>query len=220
MRLADVDDGSTSPTLLKEVADWGDHPAWVRFRDTYDPYLRAWCRGYGLDADALDEIRQRIWIELARRMRTFEYDPGGSFRGWLRRLCESRVKNFLHERRDARILSLDDREGEPAAGRRGTACEPAEIDDGEGDQDSEERSDPARLLILGAGEQVQAAVRARVKPHNWEAFWLVAVCDWSVEQTAGALGMSRVAVYAARKRVAGMLRDEGRRVSDRWASGA
>ena len=29
MRL--VDDGSTSPTLLSEVADWQDHPAWVTF---------------------------------------------------------------------------------------------------------------------------------------------------------------------------------------------
>jgi len=77
-----------------------------------------------------------------------------------------------------------------------------------------------QCLLLEAGEQVQAVVRARVKPHNWEAFWLVAVCDWSVEQTAGALGMSKVAVYAARKRVARMLREEGRRVSDRWAAGA
>jgi hypothetical protein len=77
-----------------------------------------------------------------------------------------------------------------------------------------------RRFLLGAGEQVQAVVRARVQPHNWEAFWLVAVCDWSVEQTAGALGMSKVAVYVARRRVAGMLRDEGQRVSDQWAAGA
>jgi hypothetical protein len=40
MRLVDGDDVPTSTTLLSKVADWQDHPAWVRFRDTYDPYLR------------------------------------------------------------------------------------------------------------------------------------------------------------------------------------
>ncbi len=32
-----VDDTLTSPTLLRMVADWQDHPAWVIFRDRYDP---------------------------------------------------------------------------------------------------------------------------------------------------------------------------------------
>src|SRR4051794_25927290 len=107
MRL--VDDGLTSPTLLSKVADWANHPAWVRFRDIYDPRLRRWCRGYGLDSDAIDEVCQRIWFELAERMRTFEYDPSRSFRGWLRRLCESRVLNFLRKRRTHTSFSLDDR---------------------------------------------------------------------------------------------------------------
>ena len=35
-----VADGSTSPTLLREVSDWQDHSAWVSFRDRYDPLLR------------------------------------------------------------------------------------------------------------------------------------------------------------------------------------
>ncbi len=114
MRL--VDDGSTSPTLLSEVADWQDHPAWVSFRGRYDPLLRRWCRGYGLDEDSIDEVCQRIWIELADRMRTFHYDPNRTFRGWLRRVCESRVLDFLRQRQAVCLLSLDDRDGEPEAG--------------------------------------------------------------------------------------------------------
>ena len=85
MRLAEG--GSTSPTLLRAVADWQNHPAWVRFQGRYDPLMRRWCRGYGLDDDSVDEVCQRIWIELANRMRAFQYDPGGTFRGWLRRLA-------------------------------------------------------------------------------------------------------------------------------------
>ena len=214
MKAVDVDDGSTSPTLLSKVADWEDHPAWVRFRDTYDPRLRCYCRGYGLDTHSIDEICQRIWFELAGRMRTFEYDPSGSFRGWLRRLCQSRVLNYLHERRAHTLFSLDHREDEPVVGGRGIACDPADTDEGE------EGTDPARRLLLDAGERIQSAVQARVKPNNWEAFWLVAICDWSVERTAQALGMTRAAVYAAKVRVARMLSDEGHRVLDQRAAGA
>ena len=47
---------------------------------------------------------------------------------------------------------------------------------------------------------------------------MVAVCDWSVERTAQSLGMSKVAVYAARDRVARMLCALGKRVLDGLAA--
>jgi len=212
MRL--VADGSTSPTLLREVSDWHDHPAWVTFRGRYDPHLRRWCRGYGLDEDAVDEVCQRIWIELAGRMRTFQYDPKGTFRGWLRRVCDSRVIDFLRQRRADCLLCLDDCDGEVQAGLLGASIDPSERDDGEG------AADPFRLFLLDEAEKVQAAVRSRVKPWTWDAFWLVAVCDWTVERTAKALGMTYTAVYAAKERVARMLCGEGKRVLDRWTAGS
>jgi RNA polymerase sigma factor (sigma-70 family) len=213
MRLV-VDDGSTSPTLLSEVSDWQDHPAWVSFRGRYDPLLRRWCHGYGLDDDSIDEVCQRIWIELADRMRTFHYDPNRTFRGWLRRVCHSRVLDFLRQRQTVSLLSLDDRDGE-----RETAGRAASIDLGEGDFGGGD-AELLRLFLLGEAEKVQAAVRAKVKPWTWDAFWLVAVCDWTVERTAKALEMTHTAVYAARERVARMLRDEGKRISDRWEAGS
>ena len=212
MRL--VDDGSTSPTLLSDVADWQDHPAWVSFRGRYDPLLRRWCHGSGLDEDSVDEVCQRIWIELADRMRTFHYDPNRTFRGWLRRVCDSRVIDFLRQRQAVCRLSLDDRDGEAEAAGRAASIDPGESDHDEG------AADQFRVFLLGEAEKVQAAVRAKVKPWTWEAFWLVAVCDWTVERTAKALGMTHAAVYAASERVARMLRDEGKCVSDRWAAGS
>jgi RNA polymerase sigma factor (sigma-70 family) len=209
-----VDDALTSSTLLREVADWQDHPAWVSFRGRYDPLLRRWCQGYGLDDDSIDEVCQRIWIELAGRMRTFHYDPKGTFRGWLRRLCESRVLDFLRQRQAVRLISLDDRNGEVEPDPRGASIDPGETDHAEG------ADDPFRCFLLGEAEKVQAALRAKVKPHTWEAFWLVGVCDWTVESTAQALGMTHTAVYAASERVARMLRDEGECVWDRWAAGS
>ena len=150
-----VDDGSTRSTLLRKVADWEDFPAWVRFQDNYDPHMRRWCRRYGLDVEAIDEICQRIWVELAGRMRSFEYDPSGSFRGWLRRLCESRVLNYLREKRAHPLFSFDDREEEPATGGRGIGCEPVDTDE------DEEAPNGARHLLLDVSERIQSAVRAQ-----------------------------------------------------------
>ncbi|MGP0069911.1 MAG: RNA polymerase sigma factor [Isosphaeraceae bacterium] len=208
MRL--VDEGSTSPTLLGEVSNWENHPAWLAFRRRYDPLLRRWCRAYRLDEDSVDEVCQRIWIELADRMRTFRYDPNGSFRGWLRQVCVSRARDFLRQRKALGLLSLDDRDQEAGADVPENAIET----DPAGEAD-----DLFRLLRLEEAEKAQAAVRAKVKPQTWDAFWLVAVRDWKVEETARTLGMTHTAVYAARERVARMLCDEGKRVSDRWPVG-
>jgi RNA polymerase sigma factor (sigma-70 family) len=208
-----VEGGSTSPTLLREVGDWQNHPAWVRFRGAYDPLLRRWCRDYGLDVDSVDEVCQRIWIELAARMRTFRYDPNGTFRGWLRQLCRSRIVDFLRQRHASRLVSLDDRDEEQAAAHREIAMASAETDD------SGEEPDLLQLLVLGEAELVQATVRKKVNARSWDAFWLVAVRDWKVDETAKALGMTHTAVYAARERVARMLCDEGKRVSDLRPSG-
>jgi hypothetical protein len=70
--------------------------------------------------------------------------------------------------------------------------------------------------LLRQAEKVQTAVRSKIKPRSWDAWWLVAVCDWSVERAAESLGMTHTAVYAARDRVARMLAEEGKRVSDGW----
>jgi RNA polymerase sigma-70 factor (ECF subfamily) len=208
-----VDGGSTSPTLLSEVSDWQDHPAWVTFRERYDPLLRRWCRGYGLDNDSVDEVCQRIWIELADRMRTFHYDPSRTFRGWLRRVCDSRVIDFLRQRHADGLLSLDDRDDLAHAGLHWASIDPSERNYGE------VGADQFRLFLLDEAEKVQAAVRKKVNPRTWDAFWLVAVCEWTVERTAKTLGMTRAAVYAARERVARALRDEGKCVWNRRAAG-
>ena len=84
------DAGTTSPTLLNRLGDWRDHEAWVDFVTRYDPVIRSVSRRYGLGAELTEELCQRVWIDLARRMRTYRYDPGKTFRGWLRRLCHSR----------------------------------------------------------------------------------------------------------------------------------
>jgi DNA-directed RNA polymerase specialized sigma24 family protein len=142
-------------------------------------------------------------------MRTFRYDPTGAFRGWLKRLCDSRVVDFLRQRQAGIILlGFDERDDGRGAVRGSASIDPIQGDRGEGDEDL------PRLLLDEAGK-VQAAIRGKVSPRTWDAFWLVAVRDWSVQDTAEALGMTRTAVYASTARVARMLCDEGKRVPAR-----
>ncbi len=79
--------------------------------------MREWCRGYRLDNDSIEEICQRVWIELADRMKSFQYDPNRTFRGWLRRLCESRVVDFLRNGRPAASSASIDTTSIPAITR-------------------------------------------------------------------------------------------------------
>jgi RNA polymerase sigma-70 factor (ECF subfamily) len=198
------DDGTTSPTLLRRVGDWRDLPAWRAFVARYDPLLRRWCREYHLDGDATEEVCQRVWVELAERMRAFRYDPGRRFRGWLRNVCHCRAIDLLRERqREGRLVRpLGDGPGEEAR-LVDWAAEPSgsEVDE----------PDARRFLLLEEAEQAQAAVRGRVEPKTWEVYWRIAVDGRSVGETAAEFGMSYAAAFAAHKRVDRKLRDEGER---------
>src|SRR4051794_31702029 len=99
---------ATDPKLLEKLAALRDDAAWGEFFRRYDPLVRRWCSAYGLDEPTVDELRQRIWVELVRRMPSYQYDPGGSFRGWLRRLCHHRAVDLHRERPDRPALALGD----------------------------------------------------------------------------------------------------------------
>ena len=81
---------STSPELLRQIVLLSANSAWNEFFHRYEGFIRAHFSIYGLDPDTRDELCQRVWVELVRRMPAYQYDPGRSFRGWLRRLCRHR----------------------------------------------------------------------------------------------------------------------------------
>lgn len=197
------DGGTTSPTLLRRAADWRDTPAWGELFERYDPLLRRWSRGYLLDDAQVAEVCQRIWVELADRLVSFRYDPGRSFRGWLRDLCRCRSIDFLRAHKRER-LRLEDFDSEIGASqpvweiRRDDTDEPAE-------------ADSHRDFLLREAELAQAAVRARVEPRTWEVYWRIAIEEKTIAGTAAAYGMTYTGAFAAYSRVDHRLREEGKR---------
>jgi RNA polymerase sigma factor (sigma-70 family) len=194
------DAGTTNPTLLNRLCDWRDHEAWVDFVARYDPVIRLACRRYRLSAENTDELSQRVWIDLARRMRAFQYDPGKTFRGWLRRLCQSRAIDLLRKNNVDAVFSLEN--------------QPVELLLQEAPADIEAEEDVAaeRPRLLELADEVQDAVRRRVDGRTWQIFWSVAVLGQSVREASGAAGVSYYAAFAAQKRVRRMLREEGQRL--------
>jgi RNA polymerase sigma-70 factor (ECF subfamily) len=193
------DADTTNPALLNRLGDWGDREAWLEFVLRYDPVIRSACRRYRLDAETTEELCQRVWIDLARRMRAFRYDPAKTFRGWLRRLCQSRAIDLLRKSRADAVEALDDRIAESL---RQSAVDPSDDDDAAGQ----------RPRLLRQAAEVQEAVRRRVDERTWRVFWEIAVEGQTVRETSRAAGLTYAAAFAARKRVARMLREEGERL--------
>ncbi|MGP0066670.1 MAG: sigma-70 family RNA polymerase sigma factor [Isosphaeraceae bacterium] len=200
--VVDLESGKTSPTLLDQVRDWQDHEAWLRFHAHYHPLLRLWCRRFGLDDDTSDELCQRIWVELMRRMRTFRYDPSRGFRNWLWRLFRSRAIDLLRNRRVTTLASIDDCASETML---------RALQDREPMKDGGEFQEEVPSIFHQQAAEAQEAVRSRVDPQTWSAYWFVAIEGQSVREAAEILGKSYTAVYTGYKRVDRMLRVEGER---------
>jgi RNA polymerase sigma factor (sigma-70 family) len=192
---------TTSPTLLNRVRQWQDHRAWTAFFERYDPMMRSWCGRLCLDADTSDELCQRIWIELMTRMRTFRYDPGRGFRSWLWWLFRSRAIDMIRQRRSSLASSRDDVAIEALSSIQQSSKPPDNEDEDEGKSMASARQTQAA--------EVQAAVRSRVDPDTWRAYWMIAIEDRTIRETADSLGKAYTAVYNGYKRVDRMLRMEG-----------
>ena len=90
------DEPATSASLLIRLRDRGDHAAWSRFVDVYQPLIHGFARKHGLqEADAAD-LTQDVLQAVTGGIRRLDYDPRrGSFRGWLFTVVRNKLRNFL-----------------------------------------------------------------------------------------------------------------------------
>lgn len=191
------DASRTSATLLQRLRkDPADQAAWDEFVERYGRMIFGWCRHWGLQEPDAEDVTQNVMVELVRQMRTFIYDPSGSFRGWLRTVAYRSWWRFADGRRraagtvDAACLALL---------RSDAACE---------DFLRQLEKECDRELL----EKAMELVRLRVQPHTWQAFSLMALDGLPAAEVAGRLSMKPGAVFVARSKVQRMLQDEMRRM--------
>jgi RNA polymerase sigma-70 factor (ECF subfamily) len=188
----DASSAQTSPTLLVRLrVSPPDQEAWQAFVTRYGPRIYSWCRRWQLTEEDAQDVTQIVLMRLVEAMRRFEYDPAGSFRGWLRTLTHNAWCDFLARRAlrgsgDTDVL----RTLETVAARDDLVAR------------LEEEFDQELL------EQAMSRVRQRVLATHWEVFRLTALEGLSGAEAAARLGLNVATVFAIRSKVQKQIKEE------------
>lgn len=180
---------TTSVSLLERLRQPAEQEAWARFVDLYTPLIYYWARRVGLGSEEAADLVQDVLTMLVQKLPEFEYDPQKSFRGWLRVL----TLNKWRENRRHRGIAMAEASDSALTG----LISPE-------DDDPFWQVEYRQHLVGRALKLMQAEFQAT----TWKACWECVVSGKSAADVARELGMTPVAVYAAKSRVLRRLRDE------------
>jgi RNA polymerase sigma-70 factor (ECF subfamily) len=174
---------TTNASLLERLRQPSAAEAWERFVRLYTPLLLFWARKLGLqDQDAADLV-QDVLVVMVRKLPEFQYQPGRTFRGWMRTVLMNKWRDRPHRAPAAPL----DSGVQPLA--------PVDSDD------LEERE--YRLYVLGRALRLMVN---EFEPVTWQACWNTIVLGRPAADVASDLGTTVNAVYLAKSRVLGRLR--------------
>jgi RNA polymerase sigma-70 factor (ECF subfamily) len=192
-------DVPTSLTLVNGLRDPGNAGAWRSFLERYKALIDAWCRGLGLNASDAEEAGAAVLAKLVEGVRS--YNPARRFRPWLKAVVRNEARDLLRRRKR--------RPGDWGSGDSGVQAQLESIEVGEDELASRLENEVEQLRQ--AAQRIAAAVQARVQPHTWQAFELTEAEGLPAEEVGRSLGMTIAAVYKARHRVLGLLREEAQK---------
>jgi RNA polymerase sigma-70 factor, ECF subfamily len=190
---------STPQTLFEQLLRNREYGAVLQeITVRYLPLIRDFCRKCQLTGDEPDEVAQVVLLRLAQKIHGFHFDRTKSFRGWLCTVTRNEAKRFQRqEKRAAKV------------GKIGTGSPKISV------LLNEQADDTNLTEVLDAEdyelklyEQARQAVCAAVSTATWRAFEETTLENRPVLQVAKELGITAKAVYSAKARVLGMLRDE------------
>lgn len=185
----------TRASLIVRLRCSEDVDAWGEFVDIYQPLIFRVAKKHGLqDADA-SEVAQEVLTRVAKAIDRWNPDPErGTFRGWLYRITRNLTVEFLRTDK-RRPLTQDNSAVDRAIGNVVAASNGAS---------HEFQIEYERQMFAWAAEQIETTFQS----NTWQAFWLTAVKQQSVESVAKKLSMTKGAVYIARSRVMAKLKEQ------------
>jgi RNA polymerase sigma factor (sigma-70 family) len=183
----------TRASLLIRLREAGDNIAWSEFVAIYTPLIFRFCKSRGLtDADAAD-VAQDVLKAVAGAISRFTYDPArSSFRNWLFTVVRSKLNNHF---------TAQARRPQPAG--ETTIQHFAEVTPDSAAEDAWRREYQSHLVRWAADQ-----IRSEFKDATWDAFWRTAVLGEEADAVAHELGVSINALYIARSRVTGRLKQK------------
>jgi RNA polymerase sigma-70 factor (ECF subfamily) len=194
-RSGDDRSDSTSLTLIEGIRI-DDEEAWKRAVRIYTPFLRYWCRHWGVPDEEVEDVVQEVFQATFLCLKDFRRDrDGDSFRGWLRGIARHKVLGWFR-RRGARgpggtdfyrrSLLVPDPGGQPI-------LDLEETDRGHG--------------VDAIYREALNLVRAEFEERTWQAFWRAAVEGQAPAIIAEDLGVTPAAVRQAKSRVLRRFKD-------------
>jgi RNA polymerase sigma-70 factor, ECF subfamily len=180
--------GDTRQSLLLR-AQGGDEGAWKDLTILYRPLIVGWLRYQSVPAHEIDDLVQEILLSVVQGLPSFRH-PGraGAFRSWMRTIAHNCACDFWKGR------------GRQAAGGAAEALRLLEDPDSDLNRLWDEEHDRYLLRCL------LDLMELEFEPATMKAFRRVALDGASAAAVAGELGLSVGAVYAAKSRVLGKLR--------------
>ena len=185
---------STSASLLARVQA-ADPQAWERLTRLYGPVVYRWARQAGLQPEDASDVMQDVFQAVTAKVEAFqEQANGGGFRGWLWTITRNKVHDHFR--------ALKGRA--QAAGGTAALERIHELPE----QPPGETSESGTIELSNVRRRAMELVKNDFEERTWKAFWRSAVEGDTPADVAADLGISVWAVYKARSRVLGRLRQE------------
>lgn len=191
---------NTRKSLLIRLRDPAHNEAWREFASIYEPLIYRVAMTKGLQHADAEDMTQEVFTVVGKAIGRFDPDSErGSFRGWLSKITQNIVINFLTRGKEPRGM------GDSAIQQllQGAPC-----------VDEETRTlfqvERQREIFLWAANQI----RSQFERDTWQAFWRTGVEGQTIDVVAEQLGKSAGAVRIARCRVLARLKREVHRFEE------
>jgi RNA polymerase sigma-70 factor (ECF subfamily) len=182
-------------------AQAGDPGAWKDLTALYRPLLVGWLRYQSVPVNELDDLVQEILLTVVENLPSFSHSGRvGAFRGWLRTIAHSRACDFWRARSRQ----------QPAEGGSGMVETLGQLEDPQSALNRLWDEEHDRYVVRCLLELMEL----EFEPTTAQAFRHVTLEGAASADVAQELGISVGAVYAAKSRVLGRLREEAEGLID------
>lgn len=187
----------TSLTLIQRIRTGNLPLAWEEFYQCYWRLIFLSARQRGCSEHTAEEVVQEVMLAIYRTRDVLRFDPArGRFRDWLFGI----VRNTIAKRRRRPEDRIAARGGEESVALLENQAEESWA------QTDAQWENSFELSVLGAMLDV---VRREVSPRVYQAFELTTLHELPAAEVALLTGQTRSAVYQAKSRVLGQLRQLG-----------
>lgn len=188
MKDQSVPDNNTIATSVLLRAQGGDQDAFDKIAALYTPLVHHWCRKRLSQDDVLD-VGQDVFFTVSRSLGGFRREkPGDSFRGWLFRITQSRLSDFLRKGRKSDVAIVD----------------PSLLEQVAMPDDEDERNFETETLYKKSLD----FVRGEFPERQCQAFHELMILGKSAAEIAPKLGVAHATVFVWKSRILKRLRDE------------